>query len=109
MALTAFLAIFAWAFHSTEAVVAVIAGGVIALVNFLIFSSILKKLFFPERDPLLTKGLAYVSFIIRYAVLGFILLVVIKSGIQPVFLLIGLSAVTLAVFFSYKEIKKGNV
>lgn len=88
--------------------VAVIAGGVVAAVNFRLSSRLLGKIIIPGMEPDAGKAMAIVSFMFRYILLGFVLYAVIRSGINPVFFIIGLSAVVGAVFVSMAGMRRGT-
>ncbi len=105
-AITAILAAVAGIFYSSEASTAVIAGGLIALVNFILSSRALKRIITPRAEPSSAKRLAFISYITRYAALVAVLYIAIKSGVPPIFFLVGLSAVAGAIFLSYKNLLK---
>jgi len=103
--LCAVTAIFAGMFHSTEAMAAVAAGGLIALANFRLSSKMLKQIIGREMDAEMGRGLALFSYVFRFVLLGTVLLIAVKSGVNPGFLIAGLSAVTAAVLISAVNIR----
>jgi len=98
-------AIFAGMFHSTEAMSAVAAGGLIALANFRLSSKMLKQIIGRGVDVEMGRGLALFSYVFRFVLLGTVLLIAVKSGVNPGFLIAGLSAVTAAVLISAVNIR----
>jgi len=104
--ITALMAVVTYLFSSTGSSVALLAGGLIALANFRLSADSLKKIFAPALDAEASKGLAIIAFIFRYSILGAILLFSIKSGLDPVFFLIGLSSVVGAIFISFNSLKE---
>ncbi len=98
-------AVLAGLFHSTEAMAAVAAGGLIALANFRLSSKMLKQIIGHGMDAEMGRGFAIFSYVFRFAMLGTVLLVVVKSGVNPSFLIAGLSAVTAAVLISAMNIR----
>ncbi len=105
---TAFFAVAAGALYGKEAVVAVLAGGLVASANFRLSSGILRQIVAPGVNPSLGKAVGIFSFLFRYLLLGVVLLVAIRGGISPVFFIIGLSTLVVAVFASAGELKRGE-
>ncbi len=106
--ITAVLATAAGVIYSTDAAVAVSAGGVIAAANFRLFFKQLHAAFNPDANTNAGKKSVIISAFLRYAMIGVVALIVIKAGIPPIFFLLGLSAVVAAIFFSYKSLKEAG-
>lgn len=105
-AITLFTALFAVLFYSLDAAVSILAGGLVAVANFRLMARFLKRAIVPGVDPGRGQVLGVASFLLRYLLLGVVLLVVIRQVASPVFFIIGLTAVVAAVFASYKELKE---
>lgn len=103
--LTAIFAVCAYTFHSLDASAAVLAGGLIVFANFRLSSKNLNAIMNPGINPAIGKGLALVSYIVRFALLGTAIYMVITSGIDPVFFILGLSSVVGAIFISFRELR----
>ncbi|MBI5178216.1 MAG: ATP synthase subunit I [Nitrospinae bacterium] len=106
---TALVAAACGALIGRQAAVAVLAGGLVATANFHLSSGILRRIIVPGVDPDAGRAMGMVSFLFRYLLLGTVLLIAIRSGIQPVYFIIGLSAVVAAVFASARQLKRGEV
>lgn len=104
--ITVTIALLAKILVSTDAAVAVLAGGLLAIVNFRLSSKLLSRAVSPDVDPNTGKATVVAAFLFRYVLLGVVLLTAIRRGIDPFFLLIGLSAVVGAIFLSYRDLKR---
>lgn len=105
-AITILTALVSAFFHSTGAAVSVLAGGLVAVANFRLMARFLKRVIEPGVDPSAGQAFGVISFILRYALLGVVLLVIIKSIASPVFFIIGLTSVVAAVFTTHGELKR---
>lgn len=108
-AITLIVALCSALFYSTGAAVSVLAGGLVVVANFRLMARFLKRIIEPGVDPSAGKAFGIISFVLRYALLGVVLLLIIKSISSPVFFIIGLSSVVAAVFTTHGELKRiGN-
>lgn len=95
-------------FYSTGEAVSVLAGGLVAVANFRLMARFLKQAVMPGIDPEAGRAMGLVSFLVRYALLGAILLVIIRSIASPVFFIIGLTSVVAAIFTTHGELKRAG-
>ena len=93
-------------FYSTGAAVSVLAGGLVAVANFRLMARFLKRIIIPGVDPSAGQAFGVASFVLRYALLGIVLLLIIRSIASPVFFIIGLTSIVAAVFTTHKELKR---
>jgi len=105
----AFLVVFAGVVYGRGAAVAVLAGGLVAVANFRLSSGILRQIVVPGVNPDSGKAMGIFSFLLRYLLLGIVLLTAIRGGISPVFFIIGLSAVVVAIFASTGALRRGEI
>lgn len=104
--LTAALYLISALFYSSDAAVSLLAGGLVAVVNFRLSSKVLKMIVVPHADPVFGKAVAVFSFTLRYLMLGVVIYYIISSGISAVFFIIGLSVVIASIFSSLIPIGK---
>ncbi|MFQ5432513.1 MAG: ATP synthase subunit I [Nitrospinota bacterium] len=102
--ITLFTALITGILYSAPDAVSVLAGGLLAVTNFRLMARFLKRTIVPGLEPARGRALGMTSFFLRYALLGAVLLVVIRLISSPVFFIIGLTSVVAAVFASYKDI-----
>jgi len=95
-------------FYSTGEAVSVLAGGLVAVANFRLMARFLKRTIAPGLDPGAGRALGFASFLVRYALLGAVLLLIIRSIASPVFFIIGLTSVVAAVFTTHNELKRAG-
>ena len=107
-AITVITALVSAFFHTKGAAVSVLAGGLVAVANFRLMARFLKHAIMPGIDPEAGRALGFVSFLVRYALLGAILLVIIRSIASPVFFIIGLTSVVAAIFTTHGELKRAG-
>lgn len=107
-AITLMAALVSALFYSTGAAVSVLAGGLVAVANFRLMARFLKRAIIPGVDPAAGKAFGVASFILRYALLGIVLLLIIRSIASPVFFIIGLTSVVAAVFTTHRELKRAG-
>lgn len=103
-AITLFTALFTAILYSTPEAVSVLAGGFVAVANFRLMARFLKRTIVPGLEPERGRVLGMTSFFLRYALLGAVLLIVIRLISSPVFFIIGLTAIVAAIFASYKDL-----
>ncbi len=89
-----------------QAAFAVAVGAVIAGANFRLASGILRKVFVPATGPSGGNWKGILLLILRYLIVGFALAAAIRAGVQPVFLIVGVSALVISVLASTREIVK---
>lgn len=105
LTLTAVIAISAYLFHSFDASIAVLAGGLIVIANFRLSTRNLNAVMNPDTDAAFGKGVVLVSYLTRFMLLGTVIYFAIASGIHPLFFVLGLSSVVGAIFFSYSSFR----
>ncbi len=107
--ITAMLAACAALLYGKGIALAVLAGGAVAVANFRLGARVLKRIVVPGMAPDAGKSAGILSFVIRWAIMAAVLLVIIRAGVQPVAFIVGLSAVVAAVFASAPELKRGEI
>ncbi|GMT43014.1 MAG: hypothetical protein IEMM0002_1425 [bacterium] len=95
----------AFAYSGSEAS-AVVSGGGLAILNFMMSSKFLKKVIVPGVEPSFGKALSMSMFGLRYVMTGVVIYLLIRAGTNPVFFIIGLSAIVGAIILSYKNLKE---
>lgn len=105
LAFTAILAVCSYLLHSLDASIAVLTGGLIVFANFRLSSRSLDAIMNPGIDHAVGKGLALVSYFVRFILLGAVIYFAIASGIKPLFFILGLSSVVGAMFISYRDFR----
>lgn len=108
LVITGVLAVVAGLFFSPDAAVAVLAGGLVAVANFRLGARVLKRIAVPGMAPDAGRAAGVFSFFTRYALLGVVLAVIVRAGVQPAWLILGLSAVVAGVFASAPVINRGE-
>ncbi len=94
-------------FFGKQAAFAVAVGAVIAGSNFWLASGMLRKVVVPaEAKPPIRGWKEALLFVSRYLIVGFALLAAIRAGVRPVFLIVGVSALVIAVLASTMELVK---
>jgi hypothetical protein len=105
----AILSVLAYLAFGPRAAFAIAVGALIAGANFRLASGMLRKIVVPGEKPSVAKFKGALSFFIRYVFVAIILAVAIKSGVHPVFLLVGVSALVIAILGStFKLIKSAG-
>lgn len=93
-------------FFGKQAAFAVAVGAVIAGSNFWLASGVLRKVVVPGTGRPVGNWKGAILFVLRYLIVGFGLLAAIRAGIRPVFLIVGVSALVIAVLASTMELVK---
>lgn len=107
LVIAAVLAVSAYALSGRQAGFAVVVGALIMAANFRLASGTLRKIVVPGADPTRATAVGAISFMVRYLVVGLVLFVAVRAGVQPMFLLVGVSALVLSVLGSTLTMLKG--
>jgi hypothetical protein len=87
-------------FFGKQAAFAVAVGAAIAGANFWLSSGFLRKMVSPETGPSVRNWKRVLSFLFRYAIVGAALVAAIRAAVRPMFLIVGVSALLIAVLAS---------
>ncbi len=99
------LSAFSGFFFGKEAAFAVAVGAAIAGGNFWLSSGFLRTVVVPGTGRSVGNWKRVFSFLIRYAIVGVALIAAIRSAVRPVFLIVGVSALLIAVLSSLKLVR----
>lgn len=92
-------------FFGKDAAFAVAVGAAVAGGNFWLSSGFLRTVVVPGTGRSVGNWKRVLSFLFRYAMVGVALIAAIRSAVRPVFLIVGVSALLIAVLSSLKLVR----